>query len=132
MELAEMIPLGCTSQDVVKRLRCHNFKSIRPILQALSDEQLGAVISMAFRELGTLRSTPNLDVIFKGKLREEMIMLGVIRAKVVTFNTEVCRIDRELEGDEKHEALHTLFVGGPAPYKPWCNDESVLVELTDR
>ena len=132
MELAEMIPLACTSKDVVKRLRCHNFDSIRPILQALSTEQLGAVISMAFRELGTLRSTPHLDVIFKGKLREEMIQLGLIRAKVITFNQEMYRIDRELEGDEKHEALHELLSGEPAPYRYWCNDESVLVELPVR
>ena len=132
MELAEIVPLACTSRDVVQRLRCHNFESIRPILQSLSSEQLGVVISMAFLELGTLRSTPNLDVIFKGKLREEMIQLGIIRGKVISFNQEVYRIDQELEGDEKHEALHELFSGEPAPYKPWCNDESVLVELEVR
>ena len=130
MELAGVVHSASVSRDVVKQLRCHNFESIRPMLQRLSDkDQFNDAISMAFLELGALRNTPHLDVIFKSKLREEQMMLSTIRSEIIAFNREWFRIDRELEGTEKHDALYKHFSGEEVPYKPWCNDESVLTQL---
>ena len=131
MELAEQLEYEAsrTAHDVVTHLRCRNLEPIQPILQRLGLAGMNSVLFRAFLELGNLRNTPNLDVIFKARLREEQMKLCEIRGKVITFYREWLQIDREHEGAEKEEELLRFFKGEPAPYKPWGNDESVLVRL---
>ena len=132
MQLAEMVLASNTSRDVISHLRCHDFKSIRPILQQLSVEQLHVVISMSFLELGTLRNTPHLDVIFKETLREEQKMLATIRSEVMAYNREVFRIDHELKGYSKYQAQCVLHGMDPRTYHEWCDLQESNAKLTNR
>lgn len=112
------LKLGIVARDIHLALRVDDTESIRPELMQLDREDRHTVISLTFKQLLKDITTPDLDVIWIQRIRNQQIALSVCRSEVVAYQRELLRIDK-LTGYPKYAAKCVLEGKDPWDFHTW-------------
>ena len=118
MEYEAAVLVHSVARDVRALLRSNDLELIRPILMPLERMERHTAISMTYHLLANDITTPDLDVIFIQRIKDQQLAMSKIVGEIVSFDREMLRISK-LEGYEQYQAMCVIHGKDPFDCHTW-------------